>query len=38
MQEMCISFPIYYPRINLRICESTPLFNRVADFAKDNLP
>ena len=38
MEEMCLSFPIYYPRIELNNCESVPEFNLLTSFIFTDVP
>ena len=36
--EMCFSFPIYYPKVDSSTCLSTPTFNKFADFVREHVP
>ena len=36
--EMCLSFPIYYPKIDSSNCLSTPNFDRITDFISQHVP
>jgi hypothetical protein len=36
--EMCLSFPMYYPRIDTENCFSSPTFNLFNDFIEKHVP
>ncbi len=38
LEEMCLAFPMYYPRIELNNCGSVPVFDRLTEFVLNELP
>jgi hypothetical protein len=37
-EEMCLAFPIYYPKIDIKSCISTPTFEKLDDFIQGYIP
>ena len=37
-EEMCFSFPVYYPRADLSTCISNPVMESFVPFAQEYIP
>ena len=37
-EEMCLSFPVYYPRTTLSTCTSTPRYAELLNYVIETFP